>query len=54
MDALLPWLEAREDGYVGGNMLVYYSLKQVHNQDFRGPDVFVVLNVPSRRKCRSS
>ncbi|WP_448573593.1 Uma2 family endonuclease [Trichothermofontia sp.] len=46
IDALIPWLEAREDGYVGGNMFVYYSLKQVRNQDFRGPDVFVVLNVP--------
>jgi Uma2 family endonuclease len=46
IDALRPWLDAREDGYVGGNMFVYYSLKQVRNQDFRGPDVFVALNVP--------
>jgi Uma2 family endonuclease len=46
IDALRLWLDAREDGYVGGNMFIYYSLKQVRNQDFRGPDVFVVLGVP--------
>ncbi len=46
INALMPWLDAREDGYVGGNMFVYYSLQQVRNQDFRGPDVFVVLDVP--------
>ncbi len=46
IDALLPWIAAREDGYVSGNMFVYYSLAQVRNQDFKGPDVFVVLGVP--------
>jgi hypothetical protein len=38
LDGLLPWLEAREDGYVGGNMLVYYSLEQVKIKDYKGPD----------------
>lgn len=38
------WLNQR--GYVGGNMFVYYSLKQVRYQDFKGPDVFVVLGIP--------
>jgi Uma2 family endonuclease len=46
IDALLPWLDARTDGYVGGNMFVYYSLAQVKNQDYKGPDVFVALDVP--------
>jgi Uma2 family endonuclease len=46
IDALMPWIADREDGYVGGNMFVYYSLAQVRNQDFKGPDVFVVLGVP--------
>ncbi len=46
IDALQPWLEQREDGYVGGNMFVYYSLAQVKNKDFKGPDFFVVLGVP--------
>jgi len=46
IDTLQPWLEQREDGYVGGNMFVYYSLAQVKNKDFKGPDFFVVLGVP--------
>jgi Uma2 family endonuclease len=46
IDTLLPWLNERKDGYVGGNMFVYYSLMQVKNQDFKGPDFFAVLGVP--------
>ncbi|NWF59856.1 MAG: Uma2 family endonuclease [Fischerella sp.] len=46
IDALVQWLEGREDGYVGGNMFVYYSLAQVRNKDFKGPDFFAVLGVP--------
>ncbi len=46
IDALIPWLEQREDGYIGGNMFVYYSLAQVRNKDFKGPDFFAVLGVP--------
>lgn len=45
IDALIPWLDQRADGYIGGNMFVYYSLAQVRNQDFRGPDFFAVLGV---------
>jgi Uma2 family endonuclease len=48
--ALKPWLDQREAGYVGGNMFVYFSLEQVRNQDFRGPDVFVVLGVPQKER----
>ncbi|NET08099.1 MAG: Uma2 family endonuclease [Merismopedia sp. SIO2A8] len=33
------------DFYCGGNMFLYYSEAQVKNQDFRGPDFFVVLEV---------
>jgi Uma2 family endonuclease len=52
MEVLYPWLETREDGFVGGNMFVYYSPKQVKNQDFKGPDFFVVLGVPKgERRC---
>jgi Uma2 family endonuclease len=46
IDTLSSWLEHREDGYVGGNMFVYYSLAQVRNKDFKGPDFFAVLGVP--------
>jgi Uma2 family endonuclease len=48
---LRPWLKQHtEDGYVGGNMFLYFSLAQVKNQDFRGPDVFVALGVPYRER----
>lgn len=46
IDALTLWLAERSDGYVGGNMFVYFSMAQLRNQDFRGPDFFAVLGVP--------
>jgi Uma2 family endonuclease len=46
IETLYPWLEKRSDGYVGGNMFLYFSLAQVRNQDFQGPDFFAVLDVP--------
>jgi hypothetical protein len=30
----------RQDYFVGGNMFIYYSRRQVRNRDFRGPDFF--------------
>ena len=33
------------DFFVGGNMFVYYSLQQVRNRDYKGPDFFVAKNV---------
>jgi Uma2 family endonuclease len=50
IDPLLPWLEQREDGYVGGNMFVYFSTAQLKNQDFKGPDFFAVLGVPKKER----
>ncbi|MBD1928551.1 Uma2 family endonuclease [Trichocoleus sp. FACHB-90] len=50
IDTLLPWLGERSDGYVGGNMFVYFSMEQVRNKDFRGPDFFAVLGVPKRER----
>jgi Uma2 family endonuclease len=48
---LRPWLQRHPDGaYVGGNMFVYFSLEQVRHQDFRGPDVFVVLGVADHER----
>jgi Uma2 family endonuclease len=46
INTLKPWLDQRDDGYVGGNMFVYFSVDQVRNQDFKGPDFFAVLDVP--------
>lgn len=45
VDPLCTWL-ANRDAYVGGNMFVYFSPHQVKTHDFKGPDVFVVLDVP--------
>ncbi|NCR01862.1 MAG: Uma2 family endonuclease [Microcystis aeruginosa L211-11] len=50
IDALFPWLAAREDGYVGGNMFVYFSAAQLKNEEFRGPDFFAVLGVPKAER----
>ncbi len=46
LDALERWLVPRPDGFVAGNMFVYFNPDQVKTYDFRGPDVFVVLGVP--------
>jgi Uma2 family endonuclease len=47
----LFWAE-RTDVYVGKNQFLYFSADQVRTQDFLGPDVYVVLDVPKReRKC---
>jgi len=50
IDTLFPWISQRPDGFVNGNMFVYYSLEQVKNEDFRGPDFFVVLGVPKTER----
>lgn len=42
----------RDDFYVAGNMFVYFSETQARNNDFRGPDLFVVLG--TERKPRDS
>ncbi len=41
---------AREDFFIGGNMFVYYSLLQTRQNDFRGPDVFVVLDTVRKER----
>jgi Uma2 family endonuclease len=50
MDPLRLFWADRQDVYVSGNMFVYFSLEQVRNQDFRGPDFFAVLDVPKRER----
>lgn len=39
----------RTDFFVGGNMFVYYSLRQVRNRDYKGPDFFLVKDVEGAR-----
>jgi Uma2 family endonuclease len=50
IETLYPWLEARDNGYIGGNMFIYYSSDQLKNQDFKGPDFFAVLDVPKTER----
>jgi Uma2 family endonuclease len=50
LDPLRLFWADRHDAYVSGNMFVYFSLDQVRNQDFRGPDFFAVLGVPKRER----
>lgn len=45
----LAWRD-RTDFFVGGNMFVYFSLAQTRKNDFRGPDVFVVLDTDRRER----
>src|SRR5690606_34256398 len=40
----------RNDFYVGGNMFLYFSEIQARHNDFRGPDVFVVMNTTRRER----
>ncbi|MEZ4222400.1 MAG: Uma2 family endonuclease [Polyangiaceae bacterium] len=40
----------RTDFYVGGNMFLYFSETQTRKNDFRGPDVFVVMNTSRRER----
>lgn len=35
IETLYPWLEQRSDGYVDGNISLYFSMAQVRNQDFQ-------------------
>ncbi|MEC4986915.1 MAG: Uma2 family endonuclease [Oscillatoria sp. PMC 1068.18] len=54
MDLLIDtteiWLAQKSEGYTSGNMFVYFSLEQIRNRDFSGPDFFVVLGVPNRER----
>jgi len=48
MELLIDILESNWNGrdfYCGGNMFIHFSVEQVRNRDFRGPDFFLVLNV---------
>jgi Uma2 family endonuclease len=49
----LEWLwRDRNDFYAAGNLTIYYSQNQRKNEDFRGPDFFVVSD--TERKTRKS
>jgi Uma2 family endonuclease len=50
IESLDSWLAERQDGYVGGNMFIYFSQAQIKTQDFKGPDFFAVIGVPKRER----
>ncbi|MEM8639241.1 MAG: Uma2 family endonuclease [Cyanobacteria bacterium P01_G01_bin.54] len=50
IESVYSALKPREDFYASGNMFVYYSLAQIKNRDFRGPDFFVALNVDGKKE----
>jgi Uma2 family endonuclease len=52
-DSLALARTGRRDVFVGANMFVYFSPNQVLTDDFRGPDIFVVLDVPQYRVRKS-
>jgi len=40
----------RDDVFVGGNMFIYYSQRMRRDEDFRGPDVFVVTDTTAGQR----
>ncbi len=52
-DTLLDAWSARRDFVVAGNLFVYFSAHQVKANDFRGPDVMVVLDVDGSKERKS-
>jgi Uma2 family endonuclease len=45
IDSVLHYWHGRDDFFVGGNMFIYYSLRQARDRDYKGPDFFVVKDV---------
>ncbi len=50
IEALRLFWAGRDDGFVGGNMFLYFDLAQTRGRHFRGPDVFVARGVPKRER----
>ncbi len=53
IDSLNEGWSDRHDFFVGGNMFLYYSETQSKKYEYRGPDVFVVLDDTDDRERRS-
>jgi Uma2 family endonuclease len=52
-DSVRELWSGRTDFFVGGNMFLYFSEKQVKNRDYRGPDFFVVKDVDGTKPRKS-
>ena len=53
IETLRDSLPGRDDVFIGGDMFVYYSELQAKQNDFRGPDFFVVLDAITGRERKS-
>jgi Uma2 family endonuclease len=42
------WWQERPDFYISGNLTVYYNEQQLKSRDFRGPDIFIVLDTEKK------
>uniref|UniRef100_UPI0030840DBE Uma2 family endonuclease n=1 Tax=Petrachloros mirabilis TaxID=2918835 RepID=UPI0030840DBE len=49
---LKAWWQDQAEGYVSGNLTIYFSPSQRKSEDFRGPDFFVVRGA-SKQERRS-
>src|SRR5437899_5383183 len=49
IDILTYLWRDRNDFFCGGNMFVYYSLRHVRSEEFKGPDFFYVSGVDRQR-----
>ena len=43
------WWRDRQDFYATGNLTIYFSPNQKKSEEFRGPDLFVVLDTEKKR-----
>ena len=50
IDSVYARWRDRDDYFAGGNMFIHYSVQQLKNRDFLGPDFFVVKNTDGKRK----
>ncbi len=46
--SLERWWKDRNDFFIGVNLSIYFSRAQLKTHDFRGPDIFIVLNTERR------
>lgn len=53
VDCVRQHWRGRTDYFVGGNMFIYYSLRQARTREYKGPDFFVVKGVDGTRDRRS-
>ncbi len=49
VDSTHQHLQGRTNYFTGGNMFVYFSMRQVRNKDYKGPDYFFVNHVDGTR-----